>query len=122
MDGYIMKIRVTIDTDKCDLSDMGSVERGTYSVAIDGVQHWWYGSPNTFVEFFDVEVIECKHDWNNYDRDYQGYSRKTPSDICSNCEQKKEEIMLKNNTSTWVIKHKNGHVKEVLDDSLDCRC
>ena len=117
-----MKIRVTIDTDKCDLSDMGSVERGTYSVAIDGVQHWWYGSPNTFVEFFDVEVIECKHDWNNYDRDYQGYSRKTPSDICSNCEQKKEEIMLKNGTYTWVIKHKNGHIKEVLDDSLDCKC
>ena len=58
-----MKLRVTIDTDKCDLSDMGSLERGTYSVAIDGVQHWWYGSPSTFVEFFDVEVIECKHDW-----------------------------------------------------------
>ena len=117
-----MKIRVTIDTDKCDLSDMGSLERGTYGVAIDGVQHWWYGSPSTFVEFFDVEVIECKHDWNNHDRDYEGRFRKTASDICSDCEQKKEEVMLKSGTYTWVIKHKNGHIKQVLDDSLNCKC
>jgi len=38
-----MKIRVTIDTDKCDLSDMGSMERGTYQVTADGVEHCWYG-------------------------------------------------------------------------------
>ena len=117
-----MKIRVTVDTDKCDLSEMGSVERGTYGVAIDGVQHWWYGSPSTFVEFFDVEVIECKHDWTNYDRDYKGHSRNTPSNVCYYCEQEKEEVMLKDGITTWVIKHKNGHIKEVLDDSLNCKC
>ena len=105
-----MKIRVTVDTDKCDLSEMGSYERGTYGVAIDGVQHWWYGSPNTFVEFFDVEVIECKHDWTNYDRDYKGHSRNTPSDICANCEQKKVEMP----NGDWVIKKGNGRIKEVL--------
>ena len=117
-----MKLRVTIDTDKCDLSDMGSLERGTYGVAIDGVQHWWYGSPSTFVEFFDVEVIECKHDWTHYGKTYDGRSMEEPSNVCYYCEQKKEEIMLKNGIDTWVIKHKNGHIKQVLDDSLDCKC
>ena len=109
-----MKIRVTIDTDKCDLSEMGSVERGTYGVSIDGVQHWWYGSPDTFVEFNDVEVLECKHDWFEHDRDYQGHFRKTPSDICVLCEQKKEEYKFPTGTTEWVIKKKNGRIKEVL--------
>ena len=122
MGGYIMKLRVTIDTDKCDLDDMGSMERGTYQVSFDGVEHCWYGSCSPFVEFFDVEVIECKHDWFHHDRDYQGHFRKTASDICDDCHQKKEEIMLKNGINTWVIKHKNGHIKQVLDDSLDCKC
>ena len=80
-----------------------------------------YG-PNTFVEFFDVEVIECKHDWTNYDRDYKGHSRNTPSNVCYYCEQEKEEVMLKDGITTWVITHKNGHIKEVLDDSLNCKC
>ena len=87
-----MKLRVTIDTDKCDLSEMGSMERGTYQVTVDGVEHCWYGSCSPFVEFNDVEVLECKHDWFKHDRDYEGHFRKTPSDICSNCEQKKVEV------------------------------
>ena len=109
-----MKIRVTIDTDKCDLSEMGSMERGTYQVTADGVEHCWYGSCSPFVEFNDVEVLECKHDWFKHDRDYEGHFRKVASDICDDCGQKKEEIMLKNGTWVWVIKKGNGHIKEVL--------
>ena len=111
-----MKIRVTIDTDKCDLSDMGSMESGIYQVTVDGVEHCWYGSCSPFVEFNDVEVLECKHDWFNHDRDYDGHFRKTASDICSDCEQKK--VVLPN--GDWVIKKKNGRVKEVLIDEWVC--
>ena len=107
-----MKLRVTIDTDKCDLSDMGSMERGTYDVSIDGVEHCWYGSCSPFVEFFDVEVLECKHDWFDRGRDYSGHFRSVPlaSNTCSYCEQKKGEMP----NGDWVIKKKNGRIKEVL--------
>ena len=105
-----MKIRVTIDTDKCDLSDMGSMERGTYQVTVDGVEHCWYGSCDPFVEFNDVEVLECKHDWFKHDRDYEGHFRKVASDFCSDCGQKKIEMP----NGDWVIKKMNGHIKEVL--------
>ena len=105
-----MKLRVTIDTDKCDLDDMGSMERGTYQVTKDGVEHCWYGSCSPFVEFYDVEVLECKHDWFNHSRDYDGHFRKSASDICDDCEQKKVEMP----NGDWVIKKKNGRIKEVL--------
>jgi len=53
-----MKIRVTIDTDEVR-SD--SIEPHVLGIDWEGVATMWYGSPNYFVTFNDVEIIECDH-------------------------------------------------------------
>ena len=69
-----LKIRITIDTDKCDFSgeNEGSFENGVVNVNKDGVYRAYYGNRTFFVPFEDVELIECSHvdideDGNCYD-------------------------------------------------------
>tara|TARA_B100000678_G_C18014573_1_gene424189 strand:+ start:105 stop:389 length:285 start_codon:yes stop_codon:yes gene_type:complete len=54
-----MKLRVTIDTDECD---MDRLEPYVLEVDNEGVASMWYGSHSYFVPFKDVEIISCKHD------------------------------------------------------------
>ena len=54
-----MKLRVTIDTDECD---MDRLEPYVLEVDNEGVASMWYGSPSYIVPFKDVEIISCKHD------------------------------------------------------------
>ncbi len=54
-----MKLRVTIDTDECD---MDKLEPYVLEVDYEGVASMWYGSHSYFVPFKDVEIISCKHD------------------------------------------------------------
>ena len=53
-----MKLRVTIDTDECD---MDRLEPYVLEVDNEGVASMWYGSHSYFVPFKDVEIISCKH-------------------------------------------------------------
>ena len=53
-----MKLRVTIDTDECNLD---GVEPHVIEIDNEGVATMWYGSHNYFVPFNDVEIIECDH-------------------------------------------------------------
>ena len=55
-----MKIRITIDTDKCDFSDENenSYTNGVVNINKDGVYRAYYGNRKIFVPFEDVEVIE----------------------------------------------------------------
>ena len=53
-----MKLRVTIDTDECGFD---SIEPHVMHIDNDGVATMWYGSPNYFVPFNDVEIISCDH-------------------------------------------------------------
>ena len=53
-----MKLRVTIDTDECNLD---GVEPHVIQIDYEGVATMWYGSHNYFVPFNDVEIIECDH-------------------------------------------------------------
>ena len=59
-----MKLRVTIDTDECNLD---GVEPHVIEVDNDGVATMWYGSPSYFVPFKDVEIISCKHEYGTRD-------------------------------------------------------
>jgi len=56
-----MKIRVTIDTDECDMDSINESVGGVIQIDHEGVAHWWYQSPSYFIEFKDVEIIECDH-------------------------------------------------------------
>ena len=80
-----MKIRVTIDTDECDFDSMNesSYTNGIVGITIDGVGKWWYHSFGTFVEFKDVKVLECKHEWKNKD-----------TNKCVDCEQDMNEVII----------------------------
>ena len=58
-----MKIRCTIDIDEADerfSNNYGEATNysGAGEVNNEGVCVYWYGSPNYWVEFKDVEVIE----------------------------------------------------------------
>ena len=53
-----MKLRVTIDTDECGFN---SIEPHVMGIDNEGVATMWYGSPNYFVPFNDVEIISCDH-------------------------------------------------------------
>ena len=53
-----MKLRVTIDTDECD---MDRLEPYVIEVDNEGVASMWYGSPSYIVPFKDVEIISCRH-------------------------------------------------------------
>ena len=53
-----MKLRVTIDTDECNLD---GVEPHVIQIDNEGVATMWYGSHNYFVPFNDVEIISCDH-------------------------------------------------------------
>ena len=53
-----MIIRVTIDTDECGFN---SIEPHVLGIDNEGVATMWYGSPNYFVPFNDVEIISCDH-------------------------------------------------------------
>ena len=77
-----MKIRVTIDTDKCDFEGVNenSYQTGVVSLDVDGVGRWWYGRPSYWVPFEDVKIIECKHECGFND-----------SNECFNCERKNEQ-------------------------------
>ena len=56
-----MKLRVTIDTDECDMDNINESVGGVIQIDYEGVAHWWYQSPSYFVPFKDVEIIECNH-------------------------------------------------------------
>jgi hypothetical protein len=53
-----MKIRVTIDTDKCNYDN---IEPHTLGIDYEGVATMWYGSPSYFVPFNDVKILSCDH-------------------------------------------------------------
>ena len=52
-----MKIRVTIDLDKIDLSDYGSDSRGVFGCDEEGVYHMFYHFRSDLVVFEDVEIL-----------------------------------------------------------------
>jgi len=55
-----LKIRITIDTEKCDFSyeNEDSYTNGVVNINEDGVYRAYYGNRTFFVPFEDVEVIE----------------------------------------------------------------
>ena len=53
-----MKLRVTIDTDECNLD---AIQPHVMEIDNEGVATMWYGSHNYFVSFKDVEIISCDH-------------------------------------------------------------
>ena len=77
-----MKLRVTIDTDKCsfDSENESSYTNGIVGITTDGVGRWWYKSFNEFVPFDNVEILECNHECGFND-----------SNECFNCERKNEQ-------------------------------
>ena len=60
-----MKLRVTVDTDAIDLSEHGGMNIGEFGCDIDGLYLSWYRSPSYLLDFEDIEVLECKHDWHD---------------------------------------------------------
>lgn len=53
-----MKLRVTVDIDKIDLGEYGSLERGVFGCDRDGLYHLFYGNRSNLLEFENVEVLE----------------------------------------------------------------
>ena len=53
-----MKIRATIDLDKVDLDDYGSMENGVFGCDEEGVYHMFYHNRSDMVVFEDVEILE----------------------------------------------------------------
>ena len=87
MSGTIqMKIRVTIDTkdNSFDSENEDSYTRGVYNMDLEGVYRAYYGSPNYFVNFEDVEIIECKHE-DGYDTNGKCWDCESP-EICDVCD------------------------------------
>jgi len=78
-----MKIRVTINTDDnaFDGENEDSYTRGVYSMDLEGVYRAFYGSPNYFVNFEDVQILECDHK--------DGFDKRGK---CWDCEMTKDEI------------------------------
>jgi hypothetical protein len=52
-----MKIRVTIDLDKVDLDEYGSMENGVFGCDEDGVYHMFLHNRSYMVVFEDVEIL-----------------------------------------------------------------
>jgi len=80
-----MKLRVTVDTEKIDLSEHRSMNIGEFGCDIDGLYLSWYRSPSYLLDFEDIEVLECKHDWHDYKRDWHDNSVTTDSNTCYDC-------------------------------------
>ena len=86
-----MKLRVTIDTDECNLD---GVEPHVIQIDYEGVATMWYGSHNYFVPFNDVEIIECNHRCGTrkireHDAEYgEEY------DECHNCGKNMSEVIV----------------------------
>lgn len=55
-----MKIRCTIDLNKCERArdDLGSLENGVFGIDEDGVYHMYYHSRTDLAMFENVEVLE----------------------------------------------------------------
>ena len=86
-----MKIRVTIDTkdNSFDSENEDSYTRGVYNMDLEGVYRAYYGSPNYFVNFEDVEIIECKHE-DGYDKNGKCWDCESPK-ICDVCDGSQHE-------------------------------
>ena len=52
-----MKIRATIDLDKIDLDEYGSMENGVFGCDEDGVYHMFLHNRSDLVKFEDVEIL-----------------------------------------------------------------
>ncbi len=74
-----MKIRVTIDTKDNAFGgeNEDSYTRGVYNMDLEGVYRAFYGSPNYFVNFEDVEILECNHD-DGYDKNGKCWDCESP--------------------------------------------
>lgn len=53
-----MKIRCTIDLDKIDLDDYGSLDNGVFGIDKEGLYRLYYHNRSNLVEFEDVEEIK----------------------------------------------------------------
>jgi len=85
-----MKLRVTIDTDECNLD---GVEPHVIQIDNEGVATMWYGSHNYFVPFNDVEIIECNHRCGTY-RVRNDTKTFDCHDECHNCGKNMSEVII----------------------------